>query len=156
MDLLSASLFFGLVLVGLLIALAAVDRARMILPDPLNAALAIAGIVQSFVTQRPEPVDALLGCALTGGLLFAVAEGYRRWRGVEGLGLGDVKLAAAGATWTGVAGVGPMLLAATASCAVVIAWRAARGAPIDARARFPFGPYIALGVFVAWLVSRTL
>lgn len=37
-------------------------------------------------------VDALLGAALGGGLLWVVAEGYFRLRGREGMGLGDVKM----------------------------------------------------------------
>ena len=40
-------------------------------------------------------VDAILGAAVGSGLLWAVAEGYFRLRGREGMGLGDVKMMAA-------------------------------------------------------------
>lgn len=147
-----ATVVFGAILVALLVALAAIDLQRMILPDPLNALLAAAGLGHAFwFEQLPE---AMLGAVFAGFLLWAVAAGYRRWRAVEGLGLGDVKLAAAGATWTGVAGVGPMLLAATASCALVLLASAAREGRIDARQRFPFGPFLAFGVFAAWLLTQ--
>ena len=47
----------------------------------------------------PQPAlsfaDAVLGAAVGSGMLWAVAEGYFRLRGREGMGLGDVKMMAA-------------------------------------------------------------
>jgi leader peptidase (prepilin peptidase)/N-methyltransferase len=145
---------FGLVLAAILVALARIDLARMILPDWLNALLGAIGLVQALWLDEPTLIDALLGGLFAGALMWAVALAYRRWRGVDGLGFGDVKLGAAGALWSGVAGVGPMLLAATASCAAVLLLRAARGEAIDAGARFPFGPFLAFGVFAAWMITH--
>ena len=145
---------FGVVLVALLVALAIYDSRHMILPDWLNSLLGAAGLVQAFAHQQPEPVDGAIAAVMAGGLLLAIAAAYKYARGTDGLGLGDVKLAAAGAVWTGVAGIGPMLLAASASCGAVILSRAALGARIDARARFPFGPYLAFGVFAAWILTH--
>src|SRR5207302_7604844 len=49
-----------------------------------------------FAFPPPDPVlslvDALLGAAVGGGLLWLVGEGYFRLRGREGMGLGDVKM----------------------------------------------------------------
>jgi leader peptidase (prepilin peptidase)/N-methyltransferase len=38
--------------------------------------------------------SSLLGAIVGGGLLWAVAEAYLRFRGVEGMGFGDVKMMA--------------------------------------------------------------
>src|SRR3546814_16185239 len=54
-------------------------------------------------------VVALLGFALLAGLGFF----YRRWRGRDGLGLGDAKLAAAGGAWLGWAALPSILLLAS-------------------------------------------
>ena len=65
-----------------------------------------------------------------------------------------MKLAAAGGVWTGLAGIGPMLLVASASAGAVIALRAARAGKLDPSTRHPFGPWLALGVFGAWLLDH--
>ena len=146
----ASTLAFGFVLAVLLMALARVDLARMILPDWLNGLVAVGGLCQALWLRDPDLIDAFLGATLAGCLLLGVAIGYRRLRGVEGLGLGDVKLAAAGATWSGVAGVGPMLLVATASCSLIVLLGVLRGRPIDAQARIPFGPFLALGMVLSF------
>ena len=145
---------FGVCLAALLVALARIDWRKMILPDWLNALLALTGLAQSLALRDPEPWDALAGALVAGGLMFAVAAFYRRTRGVDGLGFGDVKLAAAGAIWTGLAGIGPMLLVASASAGASIAARAWSDGRLDAGARHPFGPWLALGVFSAWLMTH--
>jgi leader peptidase (prepilin peptidase)/N-methyltransferase len=145
---------FGLALCAVLAALVRRDLEDMILPDGLNALLALGGLAQAAVLRDPEWLDALAGCALAGAALSAARALYARLRGIDGLGLGDVKLAAAGALWSGVEGVGPMLLAATATAAATMALRAATGAPFDARRPFPFGPFLAIGVIAAWTLNR--
>lgn len=145
---------FGLCLAALLAALAREDLRRMILPDWLNALLALAGLAQSLALGDPEPWDAIAGGIVAGGLMLAIAVFYRHARGVDGLGYGDVKLAAAGGVWTGLAGIGPMLLVASASAGAVIALRAARAGKLDPSTRHPFGPWLALGVFGAWLLDH--
>jgi leader peptidase (prepilin peptidase) / N-methyltransferase len=144
----------GVVLAAILIALVARDLRDMILPDSLNAALAAAGLAQAFLTRIPPPDEAVVAALVGGGLLYGVAFFYRLWRGVDGLGLGDVKLAAAAGPWVGLGGIGPMLVVATATAALNLAWQARRDAGFDAGARFPFGPYLAVGLFAAWAGAR--
>jgi len=142
---------FGLALAALLSALAVIDARRMILPDWLNALLAATGCAQALTLGQPSPQEALVGGLVAGALLLAVAKGFRAVRGRDGLGLGDVKLAAAGAIWTGLPGIGPALLLAAGSCVATLACRAAtRG--LDPSEPFAFGPFLALGVFGAWLL----
>jgi len=103
------------VFASLIIVLLFTDIFERILPDRVNFAGLGAGILFSlfvpvndgaaawlsgkmFEFPPPSPVisfaDALLGAALGAGLLWAVAEGYFRLRGREGMGLGDVKMMA--------------------------------------------------------------
>ena len=98
-----------------LIVLVFTDIFDRILPDPVNYFGLGAGLLLSlfsepadgtagwlsgkiFAYPPPSPVlsfvDALLGGALGGGLLWLVGVVYLKWRGREGMGFGDVKMMA--------------------------------------------------------------
>jgi len=98
---------------ALMIVLVFTDLRERILPDVLNftgfglgllfslftapadgAALWVASRMLHFSAPAPvlSLVDALLGAALGGGLLWLVSEVYFRLRHREGMGLGDVKM----------------------------------------------------------------
>jgi leader peptidase (prepilin peptidase)/N-methyltransferase len=151
----SLDLIFGTGLVAILLALAKIDWSDMILPDWLNALLAATGLLRAIVLGDPSPLNGLIAAALMGSMLLVILLAYRRWRDVEGLGLGDVKLASAGAIWTGIEGLGPMLLIATLGAALAMLLVARREKTFDIRARFPFGPFLCLGVFAAWIITQT-
>lgn len=74
------------------LALAYVDVRLLVIPDLYSSALAVFGVVGPISSP---PVTALLGALLGGGLVWGVRLLWRRMSGVEGLGFGDVKLAAA-------------------------------------------------------------
>jgi leader peptidase (prepilin peptidase)/N-methyltransferase len=78
-----------------LMALAAIvyaDLRFLIIPDLYSATLVIIGLVGPL---SPGIWPALAGAALCGGLLAMVAWAFKRQTKVEGMGFGDVKLAAA-------------------------------------------------------------
>ena len=125
---------FGLLLVGLLVALAVADFRGLILPDWLTALVAASGLAAS--------------------ALGGVAIAYRRLRGLDGLGFGDVKLVAAGGVWTGLEGLPWLLVCACAGALLYAAARAARGIPLGRTDRLPFGPFLAGGIVAGWLVTR--
>jgi leader peptidase (prepilin peptidase)/N-methyltransferase len=117
------------------------------------------------------PLDALGGLLLGGGILWAVAWGYERLTGIEGMGFGDVKLLAmigAFLGWQAIPGV--LVIASIAGSVFGIGVMVARGAsragrrvvrrlgvgalPAFAqraarRTEIPFGPFLALGAFIA-------
>ncbi len=101
------------VFAALLIVLFVADLRDRVLPDAVNFTGLATGLGFSFFSAPtdgtalwfsnklfelppPDPalsfVDALLGAAVGGGLLWLVGEGYFRLRGREGMGLGDVKM----------------------------------------------------------------
>ena len=104
----------GALLAAACVLLVGTDVSDRILPDEVTlgglvVALLLAacddlvrGTGGSFASGRTA--DALLGAALGAGFLFAVRAAYGRLRGVEGLGLGDVKMIAMLGAFTGVAG----------------------------------------------------
>ena len=94
-------------LAGLMLAIAAVDHRRMIIPDELNALAFIVGLVAAGIgTEGPSSIailqalaQALVRASLMFVLFFAFRVVFRMLRGAEGMGFGDVKLAAVAGVW---------------------------------------------------------
>jgi leader peptidase (prepilin peptidase)/N-methyltransferase len=90
--------------------------------------------------------------ALIGALLFyAIAAAYRRVRQQDGLGLGDVKLAAAAGAWIGWQQLPYVVLIA---CAVGLVWAGVATIRRGAAAlqdRIPFGVALCAGLWIVWL-----
>src|SRR5215469_16578696 len=94
---------WGAGLAVLMVAIAAVDARRFIIPDELTAAALALGLAYAAVADAEMWAQALAWAVLRGVApalaFFGVRVGYRRWRGREGIGLGDVKLAAVAGVW---------------------------------------------------------
>lgn len=144
---------FGLILASILMTLVVTDVQEGLLPDWLNALLAMCGLAQSLWFGTPDVKDALLGAAVGGTLMLAVAIGYMKLRAIPGLGLGDVKLVAAGMVWLEPRWLGPLLLIATLSALAIMLARAAWKMRLDPREAFPFGPFLAIAIFCCWGLS---
>jgi leader peptidase (prepilin peptidase)/N-methyltransferase len=95
--LLTLTIFSYLVIFALLAALAYRDIKEYILPDYLNAALAVSFIILHIIThwQFITPLQAVEGCVAGGGLLLLIRTIANRFYHEDALGLGDVKLMAA-------------------------------------------------------------
>lgn len=139
-----------LVLAICAIVLAAVvyaDVTYLIIPDVYCAALFVAAFGAPW---RLTLVEAMLGAAVAGALLFAIAWIWRRFARVEGLGFGDVKLAVAVGALLGVhAGLLAISVSAAVAAVLVYALRLLRGR--DAVPLAPYGAALALasGGFLA-------
>lgn len=142
----------------LLLALALTDLLWLRLPDPLTAALLVLALGLPLLPGAglggPGPGAALLGAALGAGSFWALRLGYRRWRGREGLGLGDVKLMAGLGALAGPWDL-PLLVLLAALAALGLAAAEAllrgRGALAGARA-MPFGAALSAAAAALWLV----
>lgn len=145
----ATTLIGALVLYPLLWRLAVVDRATFRLPDRLTLALLCAGLIWSGAMRGGWPWTEILGAMIGYAAFAAIGWGFFRWRRVEGLGLGDAKLLAAGGAWTGLAAL-PwiVLLASLGALAAALAAGTGRGA------RVAFGPWLALAIGLCWAVLR--
>ncbi len=134
-----------------LLALAVIDWRDGLLPDVLTLPLIPFGLAIAYLEDPASLWSHAIG-ALAGYLCFAAIRFlYRRLRGRDGLGLGDVKLlAAAGAfvSWEGLPSV--VLIAAIAGLIVVLG-STAFGRKIALDQRLPFGPALCLGLWLVWL-----
>ncbi len=99
----------------------------------------------------PSAPEAALGAAL-GYLAFRlVAMLYRRLRGREGLGAGDAKLLAAAGAWLGAQALPGVVLLAAVSALALALLASARGGRLSATLAVPFGPPLAVAIWLAWL-----
>lgn len=141
----------GAVLGWLLLALALLDLRHMWLPDRLVAAVALAGLAAGVAGLGPA-LDARLIGGVAGFLSFwAIRRGYRRLRGRDGMGGGDVKLFGAIGLWLGWRMLPHVLLGAAAAGLLYAGAVALAGRRMTAGSPVPFGAFLALAAWVSWL-----
>lgn len=134
-----------------LLWLAIYDARHLILPDKITLPLIAAGLISGFALHPAMLADHLVGAAAGYLALWGVGAAYHALRGHAGLGLGDAKLfAAAGAwlTWQGLPTV--LVIASVAGMALALVRRVTNG-PGYADTPLPFGPPLALGIWLVWL-----
>ncbi|MBW8304215.1 MAG: prepilin peptidase [Brevundimonas sp.] len=136
-----------------LLLIAVVDGEHFWLPDQLTVPLLGTGLLAALTLDRLSVADSLAGAAVGFGGLWLVARVYRKVRGRDGLGGGDPFLLAAGGAWTGWIGLPGVLIWAAAAGLSVVAARALTSGRISGSDRLPFGVFLALGVWLTWLVG---
>jgi leader peptidase (prepilin peptidase)/N-methyltransferase len=144
-------LWFDCALGWTLLALAWIDAEWLVLPDPLTLPLVLAGLAATALLD-PADLAAHAAAAALGWLSFAlIARAFRALRGREGLGAGDAKLLAAAGTWVGPERLADVvLLAALLGLAWALAGRLRQG-PDAIRGELPFGPHLALAMWIVRL-----
>jgi leader peptidase (prepilin peptidase)/N-methyltransferase len=134
-----------------LVCLAAIDLTAYRLPDVLTLPLAAAGLGVALVLPgRPLP-DHVAGALAGWGALAALAWAFRRWRGVEGIGMGDAKLFGAAGSWLGWAALPSVMLIACVAAFLWVGVRVLRRGPAAAREQIAFGAPLCLAILTVWL-----
>jgi len=151
---------FGAALAVMAIAIAVIDARWFIIPNELSAAAFALALVYAGVTD-PEPLQAMFFAALRGAMLalifLGLREGYRRLRGRDGIGLGDVKLAGVAGAWLSSLAIPIAIeIAALAAIAVFAVRHYAAGRSLDIALKFPFGLFLAPSIWLGWLIDVTL
>jgi len=147
---------FVLALIMALITLT--DLKHFIIPNALSFPAVPLGIIANIAVFHADDwtaglTESLLGAVLAGGSFYLLRAVWFRLRRYEGLGLGDVKLAAVAGAW-----LGPALLptacltAALAGLAGVAVMAILPGRRIDMTDQIPFGSFIAPVVLVFWVL----
>ena len=142
----------GLVL-WCLIGLFYSDLLHMRLPDVLTFSLFCLAVIVAWV----DPLRSLTEAAFFGigaaAVFLILRWGYFRWRGVEGLGLGDVKLAAGLGALVGWQ-LFPLvtLIAALIGIAIALIETSKGGSPLSKSTAMPFGCYLTGATVVVMLL----
>jgi leader peptidase (prepilin peptidase)/N-methyltransferase len=143
-----------LLFTALLIVLFGTDLDVQRLPDLLTIPGLIAALLFSLVTG-PGFVDALIGAALGAAIPALVRWGWKRATGVDGMGLGDVKMLAMIGAFLGWQQVWVVLFLASASGAVIGLVLVAAGRR-SLQTRLPFGTFLAIAAYIAALVGESV
>lgn len=153
---------FGVTLVGAvrlvfgcaMLVLFFIDLEHQILPNRITLPGVVAGLVASLFVD-PGFRSALIGALLGGGVLWAIAEIYVRVRGIEGMGMGDVKMLGMIGAFLGVSlMLLTLVIASFAGALTGIALMAAgRG---DLQQKLPFGTFLAAAAVFASLWGRPI
>lgn len=138
----------GAFLCSACLALLAIDAEFRILPDRITLTGIAVGLALSFFSRVRTPASSFAGAAIGAGGLWLVAFLYEKWKKVEGMGLGDVKMLGMIGALLGASGVVvTVLLASVAGSLVGLALVAARRGSLQTA--LPFGVFLALGAVAA-------
>jgi leader peptidase (prepilin peptidase) / N-methyltransferase len=145
----------------IMIAIAIIDARRFIIPDPLVLAALALGCLDAWVIQSgtSAPLDLLV--AVLRGLGVAAAfwtlrAAYVHLRGWQGIGLGDVKLAAVAGIWLDFFAIVLAIEIAALAALTIALTRALRGRRMTGRTAMPFGLFFAPAIWVCWLLERSI
>lgn len=135
------------------------DLRRFVVPDLVSLPMIPAGLISNILVfhggdWRAGLIQSAVGAVAGGSAFFLVRLVYRWARGVEGLGLGDVKLAAVAGAWLGVEPLAEACLLAALSALAVVAWLALRKGVehVNAGTLIPFGAFMAPVILLFWIL----
>lgn len=153
--------WLGAGLALIMLAIAAVDARRFIIPDSLNAAGLALGLLHAVMAGEGRAIESLavagLRAAVLALLFLALRLLYAKLRGRQGIGLGDVKLAAVAGAWLGWNAIPIAIEIAAVSALAVYALRHyVLRRPLRATTRLPFGLFFAPAIWLGWLIEATV
>ncbi len=146
----SAVFLFYMIIGGILIVASFIDLQLYILPDKLTlpgAAIALAGAYFILLPAmgRPTLMDSLIGAAAGAGVFLILQQLYRRLKGVEGLGTGDIKLMLLLGAMLGWQALPLMVTASAVSALVASLYYMLKPGGAALQTMVPFGPFLSLG-----------
>jgi leader peptidase (prepilin peptidase)/N-methyltransferase len=139
---------YALPLTWALIALTLIDFDTQLLPDDITLPLLWAGLLVNMGGVMVSLPDAVIGAVVGYLSLWSVFWLFKLATGKEGMGYGDFKLLAALGAWLGWKMLLPIIMMSSISGAVIgVGYLYVRKANLP----FAFGPYLAIGGFIALL-----
>ena len=171
---LTPSLPFDLAFVAALVALVFIDAEHKLLPDRIT----LPGTALAFVARAVVPnlygvgwlagsfegapawllslVGAALGALVGGGFLWAVGWAWERFRGVEAMGLGDVKMMLMVGAYLGPPPTVLTLFVGVLTGSIVGVGIMAKSGERDMKMELPFGIFLGIGALVSLLFGAPI
>jgi leader peptidase (prepilin peptidase)/N-methyltransferase len=151
----------GALLALVMLAICVIDARQFIIPDALSATALLLALVSAATADRDTALAgielAVLRAAVLGACFLALRAIYQRIRGRQGIGLGDVKLAAVAGAWLDWTTIPIVIeIAALAALAAIVIRQLVRRRPVRAAGRLPFGLFLAPAIWLGWLLEATL
>jgi leader peptidase (prepilin peptidase)/N-methyltransferase len=141
----------------LMIAGADVDARTFLLPNAITYGALIGGILAApFLDSAGSwtaAVEASARAGIVAGALALFRSGYGWIRRTEGLGLGDVKLAAAIGAWLSLDAIPTCFLLATGGALVTVALARLSGQAVMSTTRIPFGAFLCPALWIVFFTD---
>ena len=141
--------------IAALLVITFIDIDYHIIPDVISLPGILLGFAASFFIPTLSWMDSLIGILAGGGSLYAVAWGYERITGKEGMGGGDIKLLAMIGAFIGWQGVLLTIFVGSA-IGTLVGLIDMRVKKKDMKMRIPFGPFLALGAIIHLFLGNEL
>ena len=156
MSLAGPDVVFAIILLALVVIITVIDLRRLVIPDWLNLLLLGTGLAALYYSGPPARIlYALAVAAIIYGLFWLIRLFYQRRTGQTGLGLGDVKMLAAGSVWVDGLLFPVLLLVASMSALLYVGAVALIGQRIGLKTAIPFGPFIGLAICVTYILDKS-
>ncbi|MET4519869.1 A24 family peptidase [Bradyrhizobium sp. I1.7.5] len=150
----------GAYLAALMLGIACNDARHYLIPNELTAAAFGIALLRGLTLPNASATSILWSVFRASAVslpLFFLLLFYRYWRGRDGLGLGDVKLAAVAGAWLELPTAAAVIeLAALSAIAAYIANALVRRRSLRGTAFLPFGLFMAPAIWVGWLSEQLL
>ena len=144
----------AMALAAILLSISVTDFREHRIPDWLNLCLLFFGLGFQLVRNGSFPMDNLISCIAVTVVLWGVRHAYYSFRGVAGLGLGDVKMAGASAGWISPWNLNWFILAACLTSLAYVGIRVIFRGKETLGERIPFGPFLGVGLLLVWTVEN--
>ena len=150
---------FAAALGALAVLIAIVDLDRYIIPDAAVLAMVLLGlglaVLEGDGGRMVAVGDAALRAVVMGAAFYLLRAAYRWRSGLDGLGLGDVKLAAAAGPWLMWSTLPFAVAVAAVAALITIGVRATlRRERIHLKQELPFGAFLAPAVWMSFMIER--
>ncbi|MBN2124077.1 MAG: prepilin peptidase [Deltaproteobacteria bacterium] len=141
--------FFLLVFASLLVVISFIDLDFKIIPDVLSLPGIPLGFIAAFLfaVNQVSWLESLIGILGGGGFFYLIGAGFRRLRGKEGMGGGDIKLLAMIGAWMGWKAL-PFIVLISSLTGTLIGGGALLMARRGFSEKIPYGPFLVLGTLV--------
>ncbi|WP_051559245.1 prepilin peptidase [Allorhizobium undicola] len=144
----------SVVLVGQLFVISAFDIKTLRIPQVFSLSLGVTGAIISFRLEARTYIDVGLSTLVFGGLLLIIRLVHSALTARIGLGMGDVKLAAAIGCWIKVDALAIFLAFASCSALLVVFVAKVQQPALNLRTfRLPFGPFLCASAAGVWFTQ---
>lgn len=143
----------AVVMVALVSAISVVDINSLTIPNSLNFGLAAVGLGYQTFVQQAFPFWTVVASIGLMSVLYSVRQVFLYRNGIDGLGLGDVKLAGASALWLHPANLPLFVLIASSTALLSLPLLRRTNTPLPDSGKLPFGPFLGIGLIACWLLE---
>ena len=148
----------GAMLAIIVVLIAFFDLNYFVIPNWLNAGGFLLGLVYAGLSGNETIIQTVAVAAMRGlvcaSLFFALRVLYEMFRGRQGLGLGDVKLAAVAGVWLNWFLIPVAIqIAAFVALSAYLLRQFATGRSLSAKSRMPFGLFFAPAIWICWILQ---